>query len=120
MFFEGSYVITDNWKENSTVLFLSPNKNGIYSIIEKHTPNKIMSFKHISTVINKQKQPIDDETKKWTGATETYTLTEELDYNKLSVKIDVLDEHLNFMKDTFPIALKKVKNKCLSNTSLLL
>ncbi|MEX0312918.1 MAG: hypothetical protein AB3N18_01975 [Allomuricauda sp.] len=112
VFFEGSYAITDNWKENSRVLFLVPDKSGIHSIIKKHVPNKTMSFKHIGNVLNGEVQPLDDEAKKWSGATETYTLTEEKNCTKLTVEIDVLDEHLDFMKDKFPKALEKVKNNC--------
>ena len=112
VFFEGSYAITDNWKEGSKVLFLSPDQNGIYSIIEKHIPNKIMMFKHIGNVAKGKEQPIDDETKKWSGATEIYTLTEGMESNTLTVEIDVLDEHLDFMKNAFPKALEKVKNNC--------
>ena len=112
VFFEGSYAITDNWKENSTVLFLAPDKNGIYSIIEKHVPNKIMRFKHIGNVLNGRKEPVDDKSMKWSGSTEIYTLTEEIDGNKLTVDIDIMDEHLDFMKSTFPKALEKIKNTC--------
>ncbi|MBG6129976.1 hypothetical protein IWQ47_001941 [Aquimarina sp. EL_43] len=112
VFFEGSYAITDNWKEGSKVVFLSPDQNGIYSIIETHIPNKIMRFKHIGNVIKGEEQPIDDETKAWSGATEIYTLTSGADSNTLNVEIDVLDEHLDFMKTTFPKALEKVKENC--------
>ena len=109
VFFEGSYAITDNWKEGSKVLFLSPDQSGIYSIIETHIPNKVMLFKHIGKVLKGKEQPIDDETKTWSGATEIYTLTEGTDNNKLTVEIDVLDEHLDFMTITFPKALERVK-----------
>ena len=112
VFFEGSYAITDDWKEGSKVLFLSPDQNGIYSIIKKHIPNKIMMFEHQGNVVNGKDQPIDDETKKWSGTTEMYTLTEGTDYNTLTVDIDVLDEHLDFMKNTCPTALEKIKNNC--------
>ena len=112
VFFEGSFAITDNWEESSKVLFLAPDKSGIYSIIETHIPNKVMMFKHIGNVVNGQEQPIDVETKKWSGATEIYTLTEGKHSNKLTVEIDVLDEHLDFMKNTFPKALEKIKNNC--------
>ncbi|WP_438425443.1 hypothetical protein [Aquimarina macrocephali] len=112
VFFEGSYALTDNWKEGSKVVFLSPDQSGIYSIIETHIPNKIMMFKHIGNVVKGKEQPIDDETKAWSGATEIYTLTEGTDSNTLHVKIDVLDEHLDFMTITFPKALEKVKNNC--------
>ena len=110
VFFEGSYAIADDWKEGSKVLFLSPGQSGIYSIIEKHIPNKIMRFKHIGNVLKGKEQAIDDETKKWSGATETYTLTEGANTKTLTIEIDVLDEHLDFMTATLPKALEKVKS----------
>lgn len=112
VFLEGSYAITDKWKENSKVQFLAPDKSGIYSIIETHIPNKVMKFKHLGNVVKGQEQPIDDETKKWSGATEIYTLSDGNEINKLTVEIDVMDEHLDFMKSTFPIALEKIKTNC--------
>ena len=112
VFFEGSYAITNNWEEGSTVLFLAPDQSGIYSHIENHIPNKIMSFKHIGSVINGKEQPLDDEAKKWSGATETYTLTEGFKNNTLNVDIDILSEHLDFMSEKFPKALEKIKNNC--------
>jgi hypothetical protein len=112
VFFDGSYAVTENWKEGSKVLFLSPDQSGIYSIIETHIPNKTMKFKHIGIVTKGKEQPMDDETKIWSGTTETYTLTEGTDCNTLIVEIDVLDEHLDFMKTTLPKALEKVKNNC--------
>lgn len=112
VFSEGSYAISENWEEGSKVLFLSPDQSGIYSIIETHIPNKIMMFKHIGNVIKGKEQPIDDESKKWSGATEIYTLTEGTDTNTLTVDIDVLDEHLEFMSERLPKALEKIKNNC--------
>lgn len=112
VFFEGSYAVTNDWEEGSKVHFLSPDESGIYSIIEKHIPNNIIQFKHIGKVVGGKEQPIDDETKKWSGATETYTLTEGKDAITLEVEIDVLNEHLEFMTDTFPLALKKIKENC--------
>ena len=112
VFFEGSYAVSDNWKEGSKVHFLAPDQSGIYSIIEKHIPNNIIQFKHIGNVVEGKEQPIDDETKKWSGATETYTLTEGENTNTIEVEIDILNEHLEFMTKTFPQALKKIKNNC--------
>lgn len=109
IFFEGSYAVSDNWTEGSQVLFLAPDKSGIYSIVEKHIPNKIMAFKHIGCVVNGKKQPIDEETKKWSGTTEIYTLTEDINFNTLRIDIDILEEHLDFMKNKLPEALKIIK-----------
>jgi hypothetical protein len=112
VFYAGSYAKTNNWKEGSKVLFLSPDKSGIYSIIEEHIPNKVMKFKHIGKVINESEQPIDDETMEWTGATEVYTLTKGVESNILTVDIDVLDKHLEFMTEKLPKALERIKNNC--------
>jgi len=112
VFFEGSYIKTDNWEEGSKILFLSPDQSGIYSIIETHIPNKIIQFKHIGTVLKGKEQAIDDETKKWSGATETYTLIEGTNNHTLTIEIDVLDEHLDFMTDRLPKALEKIKDNC--------
>ncbi len=112
VFFAGSYMVSDNWQEKSKVLFLGPDESGIYSLIETHVPNKIISFKHIGNVVNGEEQPIDDETKKWSGCTETYTLTEGKSSVQLTVEIDILDEHLDFMNKTFPKALEKIKENC--------
>ncbi len=113
VFFEGSYAVTDHWKEGSTVLFLGPDKNGIYSNIEKHIPNKVIQFKHIGNVMNGEKQPIDGQSELWSGAIETYKLMEAGDKNILTVEIDVMDEHLDFMSTTFPKALEVIKKNCL-------
>ena len=112
VFFEGSYFVADNLEEGNRVLFLSPDKSGIYSVIEKHIPGQIILFRHIGTVVEGEEQPIEEETKKWSGATEVYTLTEENKNYLLTVKIDVLDEHLEFMTTTLPKALEKIKSMC--------
>lgn len=109
IFFEGSYIKVNDWEEGSKVLFLNPNQSGIYSIIEKHIPNKIIQFKHIGNVVEAQEQPIDEETKKWSGATEIYRLTEHINHITLTIELDVLDEHLDFMTAKLPEALEKIK-----------
>ena len=112
VFFQGSYAVTNDWEEGSTVHFLSPDQSGIYSIIEKHIPNNSIQFKHIGKVFEGKEQPLDDETKKWSGATESYRLIERNNSITLAVEIDVLNEHLEFMRNTFPQALQKIKENC--------
>lgn len=109
VFYAGSYAVTDQWKEGSRVLFLGPDDNGIYSSIEKHLPDELMEFRHIGTVVKGLEQVVDEATKAWSGATEIYRITEENGFNRLSIEIDVLDEHLEFMNDKLPLALEKVK-----------
>ena len=112
VFYEGSYFVTDNWENGSQIMFLAPDQSGIYSIIETHILNEIIRFKHIGSVLNGKMQPIDDATKKWSGATEAYSLREGSEFVTLLVEIDVLDEHVAFMSAKFPIALERIKNNC--------
>lgn len=114
VFLEGSYMLAENWEEGGIVHFLGPDQSGIYSKIEQFIPFSIISFKHIGKVAEGKPQPIDEETKTWSGATETYKLIEGKNTVKLEVEIDIMEEHLEFMKDKFPKALELIKeNSCL-------
>jgi len=112
VFFEGSYMVYDKLNEGNTVHFLGPDKSGIYSVIENHIPNEKIQFKHIGSVVEGEEQAIDEESKKWSGATEAYSIIEDGDTCTLLVEIDIMEEHLEFMTTTFPLALKKVKENC--------
>lgn len=106
---EGSDVVTDNWKEGSKVLFLTPSKNGMYSEIERHVPNQLMSFKHIGNVIKGEEQPLDDETRKWSGAMEIYELVEGTNGCTLSASVDLDEKDMDSTRALFNQALEKVK-----------
>lgn len=109
VFYPGSFFLAKDWKKGSKVLFLAPDQSGIYSIIEKHIPNKFIQFKHIGKVLKGKEQPIDNKTKAWSGTTEIYKITGDKDNKTLTIEIDVLEEHLEYMTKTFPKALEKMK-----------
>ncbi|MDG1334234.1 MAG: hypothetical protein P8P74_18010 [Crocinitomicaceae bacterium] len=113
VFFEGSYIVANSWEEESRILFLGPDKNGIYSIIDEHIPNISIRFKHLGNFVEGKEQDLDEETKLWSGATESYSISDDKNGNHLlSIKIDVMDEHLDFMKEKLPLALQKIKEMC--------
>ena len=109
VFNAGSYAVSD-WKEGSKVLFLSPEGEGMHSIIDKMTPNQFMSFKHIGIVKDGKEQPETEESKSWSGAKENYTLKDKGKDTELLVDMDITEEHETYFKDVFPEALKIVKN----------
>ena len=108
VFSEGSYAETD-WKEGSKVLFLGPEGGGMYSKIEKIIPEKYMAFKHLGVMKEGKEQPLDEETKSWSGAMETYSLKENNGSTELMVEMDVTDEFYDYFSKAFPNALEKVK-----------
>ncbi len=108
VFGEGSYAVTD-WKEGSKVMFLSGTGDGMFSIIAKLRPNEFMSFKHLGVIKNRKEEATNKETETWAGAMENYTLAENGGLTKLTVDMDVSDDHKDHFEDIFPKALNKVK-----------
>lgn len=107
-FSEGSHAVSD-WKEGSKILFLGPTGDGMYSKIDKKIPYDFMSFSHTGVVKNGEEQPQDEETKKWSGSKENYTLQEKDGIITLKVEVDIVESHLDYFNNTFPKALEKVK-----------
>src|SRR5688572_16329375 len=108
VFSEGSYAVSD-WKEGSKIQFLSSNGEGMYSIIDKQKPNEMMSFTHMGMVKNFEEQPLDEETKQWSGSKEQYFLSESNGGTKLNVELDTTDSFEEYFSKTFPKAMEKVK-----------
>jgi len=108
-FFEGSYAKTDNWKEGSKVLFLSPEGDGMVSRVAANKPNKFMSFEHLGIVKKGVEDTESEEVKSWAGAKENYTLTEENGKTKLYIEMDSNEDFKDYFLKTWPVALEKVK-----------
>lgn len=108
-FCEGSYAETDNWKEDSRVLFLDGKGSGMVSKVAANKPNEYMSFQHFGFVKDGVEDTSSDAVKGWAGATENYSLTGENGSSTLSVEMDVTDDFKEYMMKTMPLALEKVK-----------
>ncbi len=104
-FMEGSYAKSD-WNEGSKILFLTPNGNGMFGIIQKKIPNTQMTFKHLGEVKNGMEAKKD-----WGDATESYHLDETNGTTALTVKLtmEFTTEFEQYFTSTFPKALKIVK-----------
>ena len=109
VFSEGSTAVSD-WKEGSTILFVdNDHQNGMYSIIDQLVPNKLMSFKHLGILKNGQREPLNDETRKWSGITENYILIALEDVTQLEVSMDIPEDFEAYFNEKFPQALEIVK-----------
>jgi hypothetical protein len=107
-FCEGTYSISD-WNEGSKIHFLSPNGEGMNSIIESKIPNEYMAFKHIGELKNFEEMPIDDATKEWSGAMETYRLIQNNSEIILEVTMDCIEKYADYFQETFPKAMQMIK-----------
>jgi len=107
-FCEGSYA-ESNWNEGDKIHFMSPGGEGMNSLIEKKIPNEYMAFKHIGEIKDFKELPIDDETKQWSGAMETYRLIPDDEFVDLVAQVDVVEKHIDYFKEAFPKGLETVK-----------
>lgn len=107
-FMEGSYAESD-WNEGSKILFLSPGGDGMYSRIARKIDNEIMSFEHQGVMKSGREMPLDDDTRKWSGSQENYTLKETDGSTELTVELDMNEEYQKYFQETFPKALEQVR-----------
>lgn len=108
VFAEGSNVKTD-WKKGSKAIFLDGKGNGMVSEIAENIPGKFLSIRHLGDVINGKEDLESEKVKEWAGAYENYTLTEVDGQTAWSISLDIVEDYEDYMMDTWPQALKKVK-----------
>ncbi len=107
VFCEGSYAKTD-WKEGSAIEFLTPSEDGMFSQIEQKIPNKLMVFNHLG-LIKEGSKMYDEKSKQWENAKEAYELIENNGKTELHASMDTIEEYIDYFNETFPKALKKIK-----------
>jgi predicted lactoylglutathione lyase len=107
-FCEGTYAKSD-WNEGSKIHFLTPNGEGMNSIIQSKVINEYMAFKHLSDLKNFEEMPINTASQEWTGAMETYRLTQNNTTTVLDVTMDCIEKYADYFKNTFPKSMEIIK-----------
>ncbi|MES2560037.1 MAG: SRPBCC domain-containing protein [Bacteroidota bacterium] len=110
VFHPGSYAVSD-WQLGSRIQFLSPQGEGIDSIITALVPNEKMLFTHQGSLKNFAPLENDPAAAAWKGATESYTLVESNGITTLTVELGASDDPLDDFSEVFPKALAVVKKR---------
>jgi len=109
----GSY-FQGEWKEGGKMLFLGPSEDGklggMVSRIAKCTPHEFVSIEHLGQIENGVEDTTSEKVKIWSGAYENYTFTNKDGGTHLAVDIDIADDFVSYMEDTWPKALAKLKS----------
>ena len=108
-FSEGSYAVTDNWKEGTEVKFLGPSGEGMISRVAENRPNEYMSFEHLGMIMNGTEDRNSEKAQEFAGAKENYTLTESDGVTELAIDMDISEEYKDMFMGMWPKALDKVK-----------
>ncbi|NNT73210.1 hypothetical protein HKT18_13375 [Flavobacterium sp. IMCC34852] len=78
-----------------------------------------MLFRHLGELKEYVEQPATETTKAWSGAEERYDLNESNGITTVTVTIDLVEKYLDYFKETFPIALEKLKAIAESDTKTI-
>ena len=110
-FCEGSY-FEGGWNTGDRIRFLSPSGRGMLSVIAESRPGEFLSIKHIGMIVKGIEDTTSEQVRAWTPAFENYTLTTSGADTEVKVAMDLPPEHEQYMLDTWPKALAKLKQLC--------
>ncbi|HOI87887.1 MAG TPA: SRPBCC family protein [Lentimicrobium sp.] len=116
VFCEGSY-LEGELKQGGRVRFLTPKGNGMYSNVVVYKLHQQIVFQHIGNVSELNEEPVDDNSEKWTGAREGYTLEESGNSVLLTVDIDLSPDDAPYFEEHFPKGLELVREMATSHIS---
>ena len=105
----GNYYKTENFLQGNKIHLLTPSGDGMYSILEKIVKNELLVFRHLGELENFEEQPIDEKTQGWTNALESYELKSFGNETELTVQVETVEQYVDHMNKTFPLALQELK-----------
>lgn len=110
-FSEGSY-FEGSWNAGEKIRFLTPDGNGMSSMIAKNRPYEFISIQHLGCIKDGIEDTESPESKSWTPAFENYTLSERDGATEVKVDMDVAPEFEAYITGAWPKALASLKEIC--------
>lgn len=105
-----------NWNEGSKILFIGVDekgeKGGMVSRIVAHDPNRFVSIQHYGLVKGMEEITTGPDVEKWANGFENYTFEPNGSSTTVTVDLDITDDFVSYMEQTYPKALSKLKEIC--------
>jgi len=102
-----------SWEKGSKIHFVGVDehgkKGGMVSKIEDHQPAQFISIRHYGFLDGDMEITTGEQVEKWAGGHENYSYQENNGTTIVTVDIDVVEEYLDYFKNTYPTALDKLK-----------
>lgn len=105
-YFEGS------WLKGEKIKFLTPDGDGMTSLIAENKPYQFISIKHLGIIKNGIEDTESPEITLWAPSFENYFLSERDGATVLKVDMEVTPELKEYMERAWPNALLKLKEIC--------
>lgn len=105
-----------SWDKGKKILFIGVDeegeKGGIVSKIAENILNQFVSIQHYGLLKAGKEITEGAEVEKWANGFENYTFEEKSGTTTVTVDLDTTDEFVNYMNETYPKALNKLKQIC--------
>lgn len=111
VFCEGSHY-TGSWEAGSRIDFLAPGGDGMTAVIAENRPFEYVSIRHLGVISQGVEDTTSDAVRAWAPAYENYALADADGATRLTVSLETMPEHEQFMQETFPKALNLLKALC--------
>ncbi len=105
-----------SWEKGSKIHFLGVDeqgeKGGMVSRIAENKPNQFVSIQHYGLLKGDQEITTGPDVEKWANGTENYTFEESNGSTTVFVELEITEDFVGYMNDTYPKALEKLKEIC--------
>ncbi len=114
--FNATSTYEGGWDKGNKILFIGVDekgeKGGMVSRIAENIPNQFVSIQHYGLVKADKEITEGPEVEKWANGFENYTFEENNGTTNVTVDLDTTEDFLDYMNQTYPKALDKLKELC--------
>ncbi|HRB79675.1 MAG TPA: SRPBCC domain-containing protein [Niabella sp.] len=104
------------WDKGNKILFIGVDekgeKGGMVSRIVENIPKRFVSIQHYGLYQADKEITEGPEVEKWANGFENYSFEENNGTTTLTVDLDTTEDFLDYMNETYPKALDKLKEIC--------
>ncbi|MEG2045734.1 MAG: SRPBCC domain-containing protein [Comamonas sp.] len=112
VFCEGS-TYEGSWEQGAKIRFLAPNGDGMTSEIAERREGQLLSIRHLGEVRNGVDDTQSPQVQAWAPAYENFHLRDlPAGGTELRVELDTVADYAQYMHDTYPRALQRLKALC--------
>jgi hypothetical protein len=105
-----------NWEKGSKIKFIGVDEQGepggmLANIVENIT-HQFVSIQHVGILKGNEEITSGPEVEQWANGFENYTFKENDGVTTVIVDLDTTEDFIEYMKETYPLALNKLKQIC--------
>jgi hypothetical protein len=110
-FSEGGYFV-GSWEEGAKIQFLAPSGDGMTAVIAENRPHEFVSIRHLGMIEKGVEDTTSEKVRAWAPAHENYRFLDAPGGCRVTVTIDTAPDWEQFMLDTYPRALARLRELC--------